>query len=290
VLKGAVARRYAEAVMEIAQQQGTVERWLADVRLIGEAFGNRQLSFVLREPKIPMSRKQLIVRDLLTDKVQHDALNLALVLVQDGLSEAGPRLAQEFERLYDEYRGQAKARVTSALPLDDAERSEIAQALRRVTGKRIILEERVDPSILGGVVARVGDTLIDGSVRRRLALLREQIIKGGGAFGGPSDGRPVPGGGPADGGPAGGPAAGSGGFVLRPAAPPTPEAADGGGTGNGSGPASGGGANGAHNGSADPASFAESAARAPSVAARPTGGPGGRGGQAVRRGKHRGRR
>jgi F-type H+-transporting ATPase subunit delta len=286
VLKGAVARRYAEAVMEIAQEQGTVERWLADVRLIGEAFGNRQLAFVLREPKIPLNRKQLIVRDLLADKVQPDALSLALVLVQDGLSDVGPRLAQEFERLYDEYRGQAKAQVTSALPLDAVERSEIAQALQHVTGKRIILEERVDPSILGGVVARVGDTLIDGSVRRRLALLREQIVKGGGAFGGPSDGRPAPGGGPADGGPAGGPAGGSGGFVVRPATPP---AADGG-TGNGSGPASGGGPDGIHNGSAGPASFAERTARAPSVAARPSGGPSGRSGQAGRRGKQRGRR
>jgi hypothetical protein len=230
------------------------------------------------------------VRDLLANKVQHDALNLALVLVQDGLSDVGPRLAQEFERLYDGYRGQAKAQVTSALPLDDVERSEVAQALQHVTGKRIILEERVDPSILGGVMARVGDTLIDGSVRRRLALLREQIIKGGGAFGGPSDGRPAPGGGPADGGPTSGPAAGSGGFVLRPAAPPTPEAAAGGGTGNGSGPASGGRPDGTHNGSAGPASFAERTARAPSVAARPSGGPSGRSGQAGRRGKQRGRR
>lgn len=305
MLKGAVARRYAEAVMEIAQQQGTVERWLADVRLIGEAFGNRQLSFVLREPKIALSRKELIVRDLLADKVQHDALNLALMLVQDGLSEAAPRLAQEFERLYDDYRGQAKAQVTTAIPLDDAERAEIATALQRVTGKRIILSERVDPSILGGVMARVGDTLIDGSVRRRLALLREQIIEGGGTFGGPSDGSGGPGGsgGPdrpgGDGGPAGGaPAAGGGGFVVQPSAPtlPAEPGADGGnGSGNGSGPATGG-PSGQRTGSPGPAAVAAEARRAPSVVARPAVAQGGQrnqgnqGGQANRRGKQRGRR
>lgn len=192
MLKGAVARRYAEAVLEIATQQGTLDRWLADVRLIGEAFGDRHLTFVLREPKIPAQRKELIVRDLLEPKVQHDALNLALVLVRDDLVEIGPRLAVEFERLYNDQKGQAVAQVTSAMPLDEAERSLVAGELRRVTGKRIILQEQVDPAILGGVMARVGDTLIDGSARRRLMLLRDQIIKGGGSFGGPSDGRPAP--------------------------------------------------------------------------------------------------
>lgn len=205
MLKGAVARRFAEAVMEIAVQQGTVDRWLTDVRLIGEAFGNRRLAFVLQEPNIPLQRKEQVVRDLLAGKVQHDALNLALVLVHDGLIEAAPRLAQEYERLYDNYRGQAKAVVTTAMPLDTEEREHVARDLQRVTGKRIILEERVDPSILGGVVARVGDTLIDGSVRRRLALLREQIIKGGGPFGGAPAGPAGPDAGPGgDGGASGG--------------------------------------------------------------------------------------
>lgn len=220
--------------MEIGIQQGTLDRWLNDVRVIGEAFGNRQLSFVLREPKIAAQRKALIVRDLLASKVQHDALNLALLLVQDGLTEVGPRLAQEFERLYNDYRGQAVALVTTAVPLDDAERAHIAADLQRVTGKRVFLEERVDSSLLGGVVVRVGDTLMDGSVRRRLALLREQIIKGGGTFGGPLDGGAGP-----DGRPDGGPGSGSGTpggtapFVVEPAA----------GTGDGGTPggASGGG-------------------------------------------------
>lgn len=251
MLKGAVARRYAEAVMEIATQPGTppetLDRWLADVKVIGEAFGDRHLAFVLREPKIPEQRKELVVRDLLAPKVQREALNLALVLVRDNLVEVGPRLAVEFERLYNDYRGQAVALVTSAMPLDDAERAQVAGQLRAVTGKRILLRERVDPAILGGVVARVGDTLIDGSVRRRLLLLRDQIIKGGGNFGGPSDGRPAPtGGGGSDGGvppSTSGGAPGSGGapFVVgsdsgaTPPAPPAPPATGSAGSGGGDG-------------------------------------------------------
>ncbi len=208
MLKGAIARRYAEAVLEIAIEQNTLDRWRADLRLIGEAFANRQLAFVLREPKIRADRKELIVRDLLARRVQPDALNLALLLVQDNLVEIAPRLALEFERLYNDYRGQAVAQVTTVIPLDDRERALIAGKLQALTGKRILLEERVDPSILGGVVARVGDTLIDGSVRRRLMLLREQIIQGGGSFGGPLDGQPEPPA-PDGGGPSGEPSAGA---------------------------------------------------------------------------------
>jgi F-type H+-transporting ATPase subunit delta len=207
VQKGVVARRYAEAILAIAQEQGTLDRWRADVQLIGEAFGNHQLAFVLREPNIPARRKEHIVRDLLASRVQPDALNLALLLMHDGLVDVAPRLAVEFERLYNDAMGQAVAQVTTALPLDDHERAQIAGDLQQITGKRVILQERVDPSILGGVMARVGDTLIDGSVRRRLALLREQIVRG--SFGGPLDGQPAPDGGP-DGSPAAGPGAGAG--------------------------------------------------------------------------------
>jgi F-type H+-transporting ATPase subunit delta len=232
VLKGAIARRYAEAVMEIAVSDQSVDRWLADVKLIGEAFGDRHLAFVLREPKIPAQRKELILRDLFANRVSPAALNLALVLNQDGLVEIGPRLVVEFERLYDDYRGQAHGEVTTAMPLQPEERASIAADLQRITGKRILLEERVDPAILGGVVARVGDTLIDGSVRRRLHLLREQIALGTGPFLGPSDGAPSPDGAGGPGGAPNGSAPTGGGNAPDGA----PEAPRGGGNGAPSGP------------------------------------------------------
>lgn len=186
MLKGATARRYAQAVFEIGVEQGTVDRWRDDLRTLAEYYGDRHLLFVLREPKIPFARKEQIVRDLLGSKVQPEALNLALLLVERGLAEIGPALNTQFEKLYNDYRGQAVAQVTTAIPLDATLRGQIADDLQRITGKRILLQERVDPSILGGVVARVGDTLIDGSLRRRFALLRDQIVQG--SLGGPDDG------------------------------------------------------------------------------------------------------
>lgn len=236
MLKGATARRYAQAVFEIGVEQGTVDRWRDNLRTLAEYYGDRHLQFVLREPKIPFARKEQVVRDLLGGKVQTEALNLALLLVERGLVEIGPAISTQFEKLYNDYRGQAVAQVTTAIPLDEALRSQIAGDLQRITGRRIILQERVDPSILGGVVARVGDTLIDGSLRRRFALLRDQIVQG--ALGGPDDGTLASLMGPLtpDGGTGGRTGGGSGSapFVVTPGTG-TPDGANG--SGNG-GPAS----------------------------------------------------
>jgi F-type H+-transporting ATPase subunit delta len=179
VLTGPVARRYAEAVFEIGKDDNTVDAWLQDVRLIAEYFTNRQLIFILGEPNIRFDRKEAIVRDLLGDKIRPEAMGLALTLVERGLVSLAGRIRDQFETLYNDYRGQAIAQVTSALPLDDAARASITRQLESITGKRIILHEQEDRSLLGGVIVRVGDTLIDGSVRRRLALLRRQIAQGG---------------------------------------------------------------------------------------------------------------
>lgn len=230
MLKGPVARRYAEAVFEIGVQQETIDRWHDDLGVLAEYLGNRRLAFILKEPKVPYSRKEAIVRDLLSGKVQHEALNLALLLVQRGLAELAPTIRNAFETLYNDYRGQAPAQITTAIPLDDTLRAQITAELAQLTGKRILLQEKVDPSILGGAIARVGDTLIDGSLKRRFVLLRQNILRGG--LGGPSDGGgenlgavpPPDGGAPAGGGasPASGPATAT---QQRPRSPDAPHLA-----------------------------------------------------------------
>jgi F-type H+-transporting ATPase subunit delta len=186
MLKGAVARRYAEAVFDLGVQQGTLDRWQSDLHLIAEAFSNRKLSFILRQPRIPFARKEAIVRDLLEKRVTQEALGLALLLVERELVEAGPKVSEVFDQHLNDYHNQATAIVTSAVPLQAAQQAEVKAYLQALTGKNISLETKVDPDILGGIIARVGDTLIDGSVRRRLAIMRDQIARGG--PGGPNDG------------------------------------------------------------------------------------------------------
>jgi F-type H+-transporting ATPase subunit delta len=179
VLRGAIARRYASAVFDLGLRSETLDRWLADLQLIADAFDNRKLAFVLREPKIPFARKEHIIRELLGPRVQPLAVNLALLLVERERVDLARPVAREFEQMLNEYRNQAVAEVTTAVPIHPTLQQALTRQLEELTGKHIIMKTRVDPTILGGVVARVGDMLIDGSIRRKLALLREQIISGG---------------------------------------------------------------------------------------------------------------
>ncbi|MBV9229727.1 MAG: ATP synthase F1 subunit delta [Chloroflexi bacterium] len=176
MLKGAIARRYAGAIFEIARKQDTLDRTLEDVKEIAKLFAIRKLAYLLREPKIPAQRKEKAIRDALSPRVLPTSLNLALLIVQRDLVEAMPNIAAEFEQFLLDYRNQAIAEVTTAAQMDQAQSDLVKQALERKTGKTIIMQTRIDPSILGGVIARVGDQVIDGSVRYRLASLQQQLL------------------------------------------------------------------------------------------------------------------
>src|SRR5438105_465552 len=178
MLKGAIARRYAEAIFDISRRQNTVDRTLDDVREIARLFAHRKLAYLLREPKVPAQRKETAIRQALTSRVLPTSLNLALLVVQRELVDGMQNIASELERLVLEYKNQAKAEVTTAKPMDDAQLAEVKQALERRTGKTILISTKVQPDILGGVVARVGDQVIDGSIRSRLATLRQQLLRG----------------------------------------------------------------------------------------------------------------
>ncbi|HEU5230068.1 MAG TPA: ATP synthase F1 subunit delta [Ktedonobacteraceae bacterium] len=178
MLKGAIARRYAGAIFDLAQKQNTIDRSLEEVKEIATLFAHRKLAYLLREPKISAKRKETALRQALAAKVLPMSLNLALLVVQRELVDIMPNIAAELEKLVLDYRNEAIAEVTTAAPLDDAQLNLVKQALEQRTGKTIIMRTRIDPSILGGIVARVGDQVIDGSVRYRLAALQQQLLAG----------------------------------------------------------------------------------------------------------------
>ena len=178
MLKGAIARRYAMAVFDLARRNSTIERTLEDVKAIAQLFSNRRLAYLLREPKIPTQRKEKAIRQALADKVLPTSLNLALLVVQRQLVDYMPTIAKELEQLVLDYNNQAIAQVTTAAPMDEQQRALVQKALERMVGKSIIMQTRVDPSILGGVIARVGDEVIDGSVRYRLSALQRRLLDG----------------------------------------------------------------------------------------------------------------
>lgn len=178
MLRGAIARRYAGAAFEIGLRDNSLDCWQADIQLIAEVFSNRKMSFFLREPKFEFKRKENAVHELLGKRLQMLALNFALLLVERNLVDLAQPIAREFTTMLNQYKNQAMAEVTTALPLDQHEQDEIGRSLKVATGKTIILQTKVDPGILGGVIAKVDDMLIDGSVRQRLEKLRQKLIQG----------------------------------------------------------------------------------------------------------------
>jgi F-type H+-transporting ATPase subunit delta len=178
MLKGAIARRYAGAIFDIGIKQNTLDRTLAEVQEIAELFSKRKLVYLLREPNIPAQRKETAIRQGLESKVLPTSLNLALLVVQRGLVDLMPNIARELNQLVLDHKNEAKAEVTTATQMDETQQNLVKQALERMTGKKIVLETRVQPSILGGVVARVGDQVMDGSVERRLKSLQQLLLTG----------------------------------------------------------------------------------------------------------------
>ena len=178
MLKGAIARRYAQAIFEIGRKQNTLDRTLDDVREIARLFAHRKLAYLLREPKIPAQRKETAIRQALASKVLPSSLNLALLVVQRELVDLMQNIARELEQLVLDDKNQAIAQVTTATKLDEAQLDLVKKALERRTGKTILMQTKVEPDILGGVIARVGDQIIDGSVRYRLAALQQQLLTG----------------------------------------------------------------------------------------------------------------
>ena len=176
--RGASARRYSQAVFEIALEQNELEAWKADLNQIAAVLVDPELVSLLESPKLPFSHKDELLSERLKG-VRPLALNLARILVTKGRLRLAGQIAVGYEQLVDAYYGIEHAEVTTAILLDDVDKETLASHLGTLVGKRLTLEIRVDPLILGGVSVRLGNKLIDGSTRARLESLRQSLTKAG---------------------------------------------------------------------------------------------------------------
>jgi F-type H+-transporting ATPase subunit delta len=172
------ARRYAEAAFEIAERDGTLDDWVADLETALGLVGAGDVARLLTNPAIPTATRSSIAEGVLRGHVSEGARNLILLLVRRGRADLLPSVGREFRRLRDRRAGIVPATVTSAAPLDDAEIAALRERLGPLAGGTIDMTLQVDPSILGGVVVRLGDRMIDGSVRGRLERLRSRLAAG----------------------------------------------------------------------------------------------------------------
>ena len=173
---GSSARRHAQAVFQIAREQDTLDKWQADLDEIASAFDDEDLSRVLESPRIRPDQKQELARQRLAG-LDPLARNLASLLVSKGRVALAGDIAGEYRALLDDHRGVGTAEVTTAVPLDPQAESRIADQMSNATGKRIMLTSRVDADIVGGIVIKIGDRLIDGSTRTKLSAMKNALAE-----------------------------------------------------------------------------------------------------------------
>jgi F-type H+-transporting ATPase subunit delta len=170
---------YAQGIFEIARSEGSLDTVENELFQFSQVFeGNEQLREKLTDQSLPVEKRQAIVEDLLDRKAAPLTVNLISFLVGAGRARELPEIVNRLVERVAAERQRAVAEVRTAVDLDAEQRRRLTQALERATGKQIELKVIVDPSVMGGVVARVGDTVIDGSVRHRLNQLQDSL-KGG---------------------------------------------------------------------------------------------------------------
>jgi len=173
--KKANPRRYAQAVFELALEKEELERWRSDLEKMAGAMGDVAFLAALESPKIKIEDKARFLKERLGD-TSPLAMNLALLLIsRSGINMIG-EIAAEYKKMLDKYRGIETAEVTTAVPLDDKDKVRLKARLGALTGAEIELKTAVDPEILGGIIARVGGRLLDGSTRSKLAALKRELV------------------------------------------------------------------------------------------------------------------
>ena len=169
-------RGYAQALFAVAEAEGVLDA--VEDELFRFARGVDQeprLRDALTDLALPGQRKRALLEDILGDRASAHTVNLLTFVVEQGRARDLSAIVEQLVRLAAERRQRVVAEVRTAVPLDDSLRDRLAEALGRATGKQVEVKALVDPSVIGGVVARVGDQVIDGSLRRRLELAREQL-------------------------------------------------------------------------------------------------------------------
>jgi F-type H+-transporting ATPase subunit delta len=174
----ASARRYARALFDVVSKSGDVDAALVEMKTLGDAIsGHADLRRALTSPGVPLGAKQSVMRELLAlqpvSKVV--ARLLALIVENDDVNEMA-RIVEAFEQRVMDFHHVVRAELTSAVPLPAGRVEAIEASLAKVSGAKVVITPRVDPALLGGVVAKVGSRVYDGSVARHLARIRARLV------------------------------------------------------------------------------------------------------------------
>jgi F-type H+-transporting ATPase subunit delta len=179
MVTGSLARRYARAIVDLGTQSNNLDKIASDLRTLAKAMKeSAELSGALTNPAIRRGDRRKIIDALLARVGAQAASKNTVYLLLDG-ERLGrlPDISREIDAMIEARGGRVSAEIVSAKALDAQQLSQITIALEKLSGKKVDVVKREDPSLLGGVVAKVGDVVYDGSLRTQLRALRDQLTK-----------------------------------------------------------------------------------------------------------------
>ena len=176
----AIARRYAKALVQLAAEEGAVETFHGELARVEELFAaNPELGSLLSNPAYGIEAKLEILKDVAGKlSLSGTIRNFLLLLQERNRMTCLPAITSCYSILADELSGVVRPVITSALPLGDAQIAEIKAALEKSTGKKVNMTVEIDPSLIGGVVTKIGDKVLDGSVKTQLTRIEDILQKG----------------------------------------------------------------------------------------------------------------
>jgi F-type H+-transporting ATPase subunit delta len=174
VSKETSATRYAKAIFAIAVEKNELAGWKSDLEKMAVLGGNETVADLLENPSVHSEDKIKVLTAVIGD-TSPLALNLIKLLVVKNKFDLTPEIAAHYQQLLDRYNGIERAEVVTAIPLSENERQDLETRLGKVINKRVIISRTVDPDLIGGIVARMGGKLLDGSVRNKLENLKKEI-------------------------------------------------------------------------------------------------------------------
>ncbi len=176
-MASSAAKRYAQAVFELGKERGTLDAWQIDLQRLGELSADRSAANFLANPSVSRESKVAVIDRVLAGS-QPEARNLARLLVERDRTSDASAIAEMFEERVRADRGIVVAEVTTAEEMSPEGATLVQRRLEQLVGKQVEMRMIVDPEIIGGIVARVGDTVIDGSVISQLRKLRARLATG----------------------------------------------------------------------------------------------------------------
>lgn len=175
-MTGGVAKVYSEALFELAEENVSTDDTEKELASLSEIFrAEPDLYKLLSAPTIPDREKADVIEKIFGGKISDTTLDFLCLLTQKGRITELEGIVSAYRRLWCDKSGILEATVTTAVPLTKQQRSKLTEQLTKKYGKKIILSEKTDPDILGGVIVSFGDTMLDGSVRTKLKNLHSEL-------------------------------------------------------------------------------------------------------------------